>query len=176
MITSMLHYATNVHGLEAFYTRVQSGWQLKANLYRQLFVQSLVDCCAKCGQDDECHGVLFNANGACLLGNHSTAPVATPLFTGGTYYQRDRPNGKKTLKGKTDVSFLTQSNGLSLPMQRQFSPKAQVRKDFGKPSKSCHVGIHRIALAEYSSQTSTHLPEFQFFLFLEFRIILYWRN
>ena len=33
-------------------------------------------------------------------------------------------------------------------------------KDFWKPSKPCHVGIHGIALAE-CSQMSTHLPGFQ---------------
>ena len=34
---------------------------------------------------------------------------------------------------------------------------------FLKPSKPCHVGIHCIALAEYS-QMSTHVPGFQPFL------------
>ena len=42
-------------------------------------------------------------------------------------------------------------------MLRLLSSKIQERKDFWKPSKSCHVGIHWIALTEYS-QISTHLP------------------
>ena len=36
------------------------------------------------------------------------------------------------------------------------------RQRGGKPSKPHHVGIHRIALAEYS-QMSAHLPGFQSF-------------
>ena len=48
---------------------------------------------------------------------------------------------------------------LTLPMLRLLSSKAQGRKDFWKPLKPCHVGIHWIALAEYS-QMSTHLPGF----------------
>ena len=49
------------------------------------------------------------------------------------------------------------------------SSKAQGCKDFWKPSKSCHVGIHWIALAEYS-QMSTYLPGFPviFQLFVSF--------
>ena len=37
--------------------------------------------------------------------------------------------------------------------------KAQKRKDFYKPSKPCHVGIHWEALTEYS-QMSTHMSGF----------------
>ena len=59
-------------------------------------------------------------------------------------------------------------------MLRLLSSKAQGRKDFWKPSKPCHVGIHWIALAEYS-QMSTHVPGFQSF-FIFFCIILYWPN
>ena len=40
-----------------------------------------------------------------------------------------------------------------------FKSKAQGRKDFCKPSKPCHVGIHWKALAEYS-QMSTLVPGF----------------
>ena len=47
-------------------------------------------------------------------------------------------------------------------MLRLLSSKAQRRKDFGKPSKPCHVGIHWIALTEFF-QLSTHLPGFQSF-------------
>ena len=39
---------------------------------------------------------------------------------------------------------------LALPMLRVFSLKAQGKKGCLKPSKPCHVGIHLIALAEYS--------------------------
>ena len=38
--------------------------------------------------------------------------------------------------------------------------KAQGCRDFCKPSKPSHVGIHWIALTEYS-QMSTHVPGFQ---------------
>ena len=44
----------------------------------------------------------------------------------------------------------------------QQSPKAQERKNLWKLSKPCLVGIHWIALAEYSHM-STHLPGFQWF-------------
>ena len=42
-------------------------------------------------------------------------------------------------------------------MLRQLLSKVQRCKDFSKSSKPCHVGIHWIALAEYS-QMSTHVP------------------
>ena len=51
---------------------------------------------------------------------------------------------------------------LTLPMLKLFLSKSHRRKDFGKPSKPCHVGIQRIALAE-NSQISTHVPGFQSF-------------
>ena len=47
-------------------------------------------------------------------------------------------------------------------MLRLLSSKAQEQKCFFKPSKPSHVGIHWIALAEYS-QISTHVPGFQSF-------------
>ena len=50
----------------------------------------------------------------------------------------------------------------------------QRRKDFQKPSKPYHVGIHWIALAEYS-QMSTNMPVFQS-CFSFFCIFLYWPN
>ena len=46
---------------------------------------------------------------------------------------------------------------------RLLSSKAWGCKDFWKPSKPCHVGIHRIALAKFS-QMSTHVPGVQSFL------------
>ena len=61
----------------------------------------------------------------------------------------------------------------TLPMLlRLLSSKAQWPKDFWKPSKHCHVGIHWIALAEYY-QISTHVPGS---LFKFFCIILCWPN
>ena len=56
-------------------------------------------------------------------------------------------------------------------MLRLLLSKGQGRKDFSKTSKPSHVGIHWIALAEYS-QMSTHVPGFQYF----FSIILYSPN
>ena len=43
-----------------------------------------------------------------------------------------------------------------------FKSEAHKCKDFWKRPKTCHVGIHWIALAEYS-QMSTHVPGFQSF-------------
>ena len=63
---------------------------------------------------------------------------------------------------------------LSLPMLRLLLSKAQGRKDFLKPLKPCHVGIHWKALAE-KFQMSTHLQGFQLTLQV-FCIILYLPN
>ena len=60
-----------------------------------------------------------------------------------------------------DVSVL-----LTLPMLRLLSSKAQWCKDFRKTTKPCHVGIHSIALVEYS-QMSTYMPWIQL-IFLGF--------
>ena len=61
-------------------------------------------------------------------------------------------------------------NVLTLPVVRLLSSKERIH--FWKPSKPCHVGIHSIALAEYS-QMSSHVPWFQSFVrFL--CIIMYW--
>ena len=51
---------------------------------------------------------------------------------------------------------------LTLPMLRLHLPKAQECKNLWKPSRPCHVGIHWIALTEYS-QMSTHVPGFRWF-------------
>ena len=51
---------------------------------------------------------------------------------------------------------------LTLPMLKLLSSKAQGCKGLWKTSKPCHVGIHSIALAEYS-QMNTHMPGFQSF-------------
>ena len=49
---------------------------------------------------------------------------------------------------------------LTLPMLGLLPSKEQRCKDFGKPSKPCHVGIHWKVLAEYF-QMSTHLSGVQ---------------
>ena len=49
---------------------------------------------------------------------------------------------------------------LTFPMRRLLMSKAQGPKDFWKPSKLYHVGIHWKALVEYS-QMSTHDPRVQ---------------
>ena len=64
--------------------------------------------------------------------------------------------------------------GLSLPMLRLPSSKAQERYVFWNPFKPCHVGIHWIALTEHS-QMSTHMPGFQWFFSFVY-IIFYWPN
>ena len=51
---------------------------------------------------------------------------------------------------------------LTIPMLKLLSSKAQGCEDFWKPSKPCHVGIHKIALFEHS-QMSTHVPRCQSF-------------
>ena len=47
-------------------------------------------------------------------------------------------------------------------MLRLLSSKGQGRKDFGKPFKPCHLGIHWKAPAEFSKM-SNHMPGFQSF-------------
>ena len=66
------------------------------------------------------------------------------------------------VKGHTTTKLLA----LTLLMLRLLLSKAQERKHICKPFKPYHVGIHWIALAEYSHM-STHLLVFQsFFRFL----------
>ena len=65
----------------------------------------------------------------------------------------------KTLQRTTD-NFEPLS--IIFPMLRLHSSEAQGCKDFCKPSKPCHVGIHWIALTEYS-QMSTPMPRFESF-------------
>ena len=62
---------------------------------------------------------------------------------------------------------------LSLLMLRLLWSRTHGCKEF-KISKPCHVGIHWIALSNFS-QMSTHVPGFQLF-FQVFCIILYWPN
>ena len=52
---------------------------------------------------------------------------------------------------------------LTLPTLKLFSPKAQWRNDFWKPTKPRCVGIRCIAFADYS-YISTHMSRFQSFL------------
>ena len=65
-----------------------------------------------------------------------------------------------TKKDHTFNEMIMNQRELSnLLMLRLISSKAQEQKVFYNSSKSCHVGIHWIALAEYS-QMSTHVPRF----------------
>ena len=66
------------------------------------------------------------------------------------------------------MSYVNPSNAKATFVQTQW------RKDFWRPSKPCHVGIHQIALAE-CSQMSTHLLGF-LVIFHIFCIFLYWSN
>ena len=72
----------------------------------------------------------------------------------------------KLLIARTQHSRATEEHrcplNLTFPMLRLLSSKPQGGKEFLKSSKPCHVGIHWIALAEYS-QMSTHVPGFQLF-------------
>ena len=55
----------------------------------------------------------------------------------------------------SDDSLASGKFTLTIQMLRLLSSKAHGCKDFCIPSKPCHVGIHWIALTEYS-QMSTH--------------------
>ena len=70
-----------------------------------------------------------------------------------TWYERQI--AKLAKAGKVRIFSLI----LTLPMLRLLSSKAQGCKDFWKPYKPCHVGIHLIALAEYY-QMNTHCQGF----------------
>ena len=67
---------------------------------------------------------------------------------------------KKTKYYHIQGIFLARN--ITLLMLRLLSSKAPGHKDFWKPSKPCHVGIHWIAQARYC-QISTHLTGFQSF-------------
>ena len=64
----------------------------------------------------------------------------------------------------SDHVYAPDANGLTLPMHRLI-PKQKDAKIFLKSSKPCHVGIHWIALAEYS-QMGNHMPGLQSFFSL----------
>ena len=57
------------------------------------------------------------------------------------------------------VKLASSSIGVNPSNAKATFVQGQGRKDFRKPSKPCHVGIHWIALTEYS-QMSTHVPGF----------------
>ena len=90
---------------------------------------------------------------------------AKAIFVKYTRMQRS-PHPSSLNSTFLQISSLTytclQTSLLTLPMLRQFSSITQWCKDFLKSSKPCHVGIHWIALAEYS-QMRTHVPGFQSF-------------
>ena len=58
------------------------------------------------------------------------------------------------------LSLGHQYKQLNLSMLRLLLSKTQEYKDFWKPSKPCHVGIHWIVFSEYS-QMGTHVTRFQ---------------
>ena len=65
------------------------------------------------------------------------------------------------------------SKVLTLPILRLLLFKAQGCKDIWKPSKPCHVGIHWIALTQYS-QMSTQIYARVSVIFQVLCILLYW--
>ena len=68
--------------------------------------------------------------------------------------------GKSHLREEKYLSI--KGNILTPPMLRLLWSKAHGCKDFWKPSKPCHVGIHWKAPTEYF-QMSTHVPRFPSF-------------
>ena len=66
------------------------------------------------------------------------------------------------ISGSITVGYasFTPKSLFTLQMLGLLSSKAQGCNDFQKPSKPCHVGIHLIALREYSHMC-THMPGFQ---------------
>ena len=61
-----------------------------------------------------------------------------------------------------ETGYVQTSLQRTLPMLRLTFVQRTRMQRFLESSKPCHVGIHWIALAEYS-QTSTHVPGFQLF-------------
>ena len=86
------------------------------------------------------------------------APVRTTTTQHPTFHARNFPGSLS--ESCSPLASLTCFNPLTLPTFGLLSSKAQECKDFWKSSKLCHVGIHWIALTEYS-QIGTHLPGFQ---------------
>ena len=68
-------------------------------------------------------------------------------------------NSKSISKG---IIILDDTRLNSSNAEATFFQSTEGGKHFRKPSKAYHVGIHWIALAEYS-QMSTHVPGFQTF-------------
>ena len=64
-------------------------------------------------------------------------------------------------------------NGLTLPMLRLLSSKAQERKDFYKLSKPCHVGTHALESSR-GVLSDEYLLARVSIIFQDFCIILYW--
>ena len=61
------------------------------------------------------------------------------------------------------MKVASEQEGLTLSLLGLLLSKTQERKDFGKPSPPCHVGIYWIALAE-KTEMSNHVPRLQSFL------------
>ena len=64
-------------------------------------------------------------------------------------------------------------DAITIQMLGLLSSKAQGCKDILKPPEPCHVGIHGIALAEYSVEYQCYMVSV---IFQDFCIILYWPN
>ena len=120
------------------------------SLIRRFF--QIIDCCKYLSQQS---GFSDPKGMVCVLTNQDVKGLDASLrvrHAVGVAQEQGRQTGAEVGQYK-----------LTLSMLRLLSSKAQGRKQFRKPSKPCHVGIHLKALAEYS-QMSTHLPGFQSFL------------
>ena len=81
---------------------------------------------------------------------------------------------QKKHRSRLHLSWRTLGINRLIPKNKpwgDFRPKHKNASIFWKRSKICHVGVHWIALTEYS-QMSTHTPGFQYFF--RCSIILYW--
>ena len=65
----------------------------------------------------------------------------------------------RMLKMRLEKIYIINVNNqnLTLPMLRLLLSTAKGCKDFWKPSRPCHVGIHKLAFNDYS-QMRTHIP------------------
>ena len=73
---------------------------------------------------------------------------------------QQQQQGAQDVRGELVSTHSCLETSLTLPMLGQISSDSQGRKDFLKPYKPCHVGIHQKAPTK-NSQMSTHVPGFQ---------------
>ena len=117
---------------------------------------------------------LMNTNSPCLW-----TIFLNPCDAESTYLSKRKPRSVRQMNDKYSFNWVNSSNkhcsyfltGLkntnclclwtisSNPCDAESVSKAQYRKNIWQLSKPCNVGIHWIALTEYS-QTSTHVPRF----------------